>query len=592
LAREAEARERQERDAEQLRREHEAAAREAAAREAAAREDAYHVERERHEQGERDIELERRESNRRSKREDSEHDSWVKPVAAGVAGVAAAAAIEALTESRDERKDKKRAEDIPVESRYEAYREEEPSRSARVVESKVVEPKAVAPVLREVKPIIDSKVEVDDFDDDVIFDPNYFKKAKDKRRAAAEIALAGKAADKVIADMQAHYNAGPVDNESFWAPAELKDHNQDHNQDHKLNDPNADADVEVWHTGDTTLRGPPYERPYRFTAARDVDSNRGGLWSIPQLKVIEPTPPGTRTNSIAGSVAGSARGSAPASPVIEPQKSDEPVGEELERTRSGSRVRWGEDQTFHYEATTPESIREKYVTDDDVSPQPLQGHDEAVEEKNRDAGSTTTGYKSAAAATAAAMGITKELVESPVEEIPHVSPVTGSPIEANEPVYESHSSEITPVVVEPDERRRNGGFHQTPVSYIVSDPGTRAGLDEDEGMLPREHGFVEGEVFDPTPKEEKNLPSDMPGGFIEDEEPSSSSEKVKSRGPERPYNTLSQSKADAPSSYPAATGIVEAHERNIEAVEKASEDDSISEKSKRKKTSKSSEAQE
>jgi hypothetical protein len=500
-------------------------------------------------------------------------------------------AEEVSIDTRDVGKEKKRADSIPIDSRYEVYRTE--TDSPRVVEPRTVEPRVVAPdtpTIREIKPKISSKVEVDSFDDEVIFDPDYFRKAKDKRRAAAEIVLAGKAADRVIADMKKHYDEGPVDNESFWAPAELKDHSHDR----KMSDPNADADVHVVGP-DISVMVPPYEHEYSFTPVREIDG--GALWAVPQLNLIEPTPPASRANSYAGSCAGSARGSVPPSPVVEPQRAEEPIGEQLERSRSGSRVRWGEDQTYTFESVTPESIREKFISDDDISPRPSpQANDEiVVEERTRNGETKTSSYKpaiAASAAAAAAYGITKELVESPVEEeLPRISPLTGTPVKDETPVYRSQSPEITPVVVEPAERRhrRSGGFYETPYVDSVSDIGTTFKLNEDADDLPtREHGFVEGEVFDPTPKEEKSYSTVMPGGFIDDDEPAvpapSPSSKKKDKKRKSQDQTLSKEEeiiskpaeqirgtplpqfmADAPSGFPVASGIVEAQKRDIQA---------------------------
>ena len=643
-AREAEDRERLEREAERRRREREAADREAAqreadaqaaaAREAGAREEAYRAEQELRAKEaaarEEELRLERERREREAaadrefeKRENERRANWAAPVAAGAAGIAAASVISALSESssssrdkrkdrkKDKGKDKKRQDSIPLDSRYEVYRSEadEPSRSnVQIAEPKVIEPK---PVVREIKPLIDSKVEIDDgFDDDVIFDPDYFRKARDKKRAAAEMALASKAADKVVADMKSHYDEGPVSNEDFWAPAELKDHSHDR----KLNDPNADADVEVLHEGDLAMGVPPYDRDYSFKPVREVGGAGGSaLWAVPQLKLIEPTPPASRANSYAGSYAGSARGSVPASPVVEPQHSSaDPVGEELERQRSGSRVRWGQDQTHIYDAVTPESIREKFISDDDISPRPSpQASDEIlVEETGRDGETRTQSYKPAMAATAAAAaayGISKELVESPVEEeIPRVSPG-----DEERPVYRSQSPERTPVVVEPSERtsKRSGGFYEQPFFDSISDLATTVRLDEDAEDLSttaRDHGFVEGEVFDPTPKEEKDYASGMmPGGFVDDDEveeeaaaapvvpvTASMSKKQKKKekkkaknrelemvepesqpalAPEAESSSASASKlpafmADAPSGFPVATGIVEAKDRDVKAA--------------------------
>jgi hypothetical protein len=54
------------------------------------------------------------------------------------------------------------------------------------------------------------KDEVDTFDEDIVFDPNYFKKAKDKREANRKLELARKAAKKFVSDMDERYSEGPV----------------------------------------------------------------------------------------------------------------------------------------------------------------------------------------------------------------------------------------------------------------------------------------------------------------------------------------------------------------------------------------------
>ncbi|KAJ9648688.1 hypothetical protein H2199_000601 [Coniosporium tulheliwenetii] len=227
----------------------------------------------------------------------------------------------------------------------------------------------------------DPRIKFDDNDlnpfGDDIYDPDYFRKDKDKTRKEREreAQLARVAAAKVVADMEQRYTEEPKSATEIFAPdfsgAVVR----------KV-DPNGDSDIQVYHAPNIVTieppRGPPYDPAYAFTATKD-DHNFAAVaapWAVPTLNLIEPTPPA----SLAGSVRGDR--SVPVSPAFPPQESAqvEAVEELPARSESGSRVTWGEPQTFHFDIEMPESFREHYISDADFKQDSPRRLDEIVVE--------------------------------------------------------------------------------------------------------------------------------------------------------------------------------------------------------------------
>ena len=482
-----------EREAERIRLERENAVREAARREIAVRQEAERLQKEREvvrlerERLQRQYEEDRirreQEALERQRKEDLDREifrreqelkereqvvvqpnSW-KPSAAGIAGAAAAAAIvtSAINEHHDE---------TP------AVRTVEPP-AVRIVkppEVRTVEP----PSVRHVEP---TKV-VDDLDDEDIFDPNLFKKDRKTREAES----AQKAASKVIEDFEDRYNEAPVSQAEFFAPPELRDNSAA--QSPRI-DPNEGTDIQVYQAHDFDIlsgpRAPPYPPSYSFDLGKETlgSSLMRPPYPIPILNLIQPTPPGSRAGSVRAP-------SMPPSPAIVPQDQQDKSREEEEdaiRRPSSSRVSWGEDQTIHYEVETSDSYRETYISDRDSKiNEPEQSHYEiVVEPDSPQSGARKAIYK--------------------VDEFRSSSPeaeVINSRTVDNEPVYESHSPEVEPVVIEPDEDvRHHGAFYESPFFETVSDIASER---------PTRGGFVEGEIVDELEPLKKDI---MPGAFDE-----------------------------------------------------------------------------
>lgn len=438
-------------------------------------------EREREEKIDYDIESRHRELRARERDvvEPEEH-SWTKPAVAAAAGIAAGAAVAGIAHDKD--RDEKRSSKI-------------------------------------------------DFDDDHLYeeeimDPDYFRKRdKDTSGGASRESsrerqeeIARNAAKKVMADIEERWR-GPTNKqemEDFWAPPELRDRSPSSRVSHS-----PDADVEVRHSPYVVVQ-PPYEPQYNFTATRHGDDHKDARYhSVPTLNLIEPTPP----VSLAGSIRGEHSG--PSSPNVETKKDvDEAIKEaerekeKEEKQRKRTSVTWGEDETYHYEAQTPESFREHYISQQDMNrhlPEDwvLHGdqtyadqhrHDEiVVEAESPRSGTERTTYRPDIHDHIRGWGTE---TESPVEEIKR--------FDDGRPVIESTSPEHTPTVITPgDEKYQTPFFEAVPAfaAYDIS-PGAEAG--------PGQHGFVEEIVDEPVEEIIASRPKEaephMPGGW-DDEEP-------------------------------------------------------------------------
>jgi len=490
--RDAEIQLQQERDTERLRTEREdvlseTAAHKAAAQQAAIQEEAERADQARLKRETKDRERDRKERDRREAREnrkadrrrprdhdilakvtsDRDQEPWTKPVVAGIAGAAAGAAIASFASLS---KHDNEGRQIDAEIQHKTYSVLEPKLCKGEIDPHVAEPSTVEPPKKvEVQPQVihvePSKVEVDKFEDDTVFDPDYFKKKRAAREALrqselAQSVAADNAADEVIADFEDRYNEGPVNAGDFFAPVELLDHST---SERKI-DANSDSDIHLYHGIESNSRGPPYQKPYMFTATKDgAGSSSLAPWHVPVLNLIEPTPPGSRCSS----------------PSPDIRDRDHPVEsvDKLDEINSAPKgVTWGEDETFHFDAPTPESFHDSYISERDIDrpaereTSQVQNHDEVmVEAKESGADLKRTTYR-------------PEILRSP---LPPAVPtrLPGEPVEwlAEEmetPVFESHPPGVEPVVVTPGEdQRREGAIYQYPYFETVSDLGSALGYD-------------------------------------------------------------------------------------------------------------------
>ncbi|ORX95350.1 hypothetical protein BCR34DRAFT_199425 [Clohesyomyces aquaticus] len=242
--------------------------------------------------------------------------------------------------------------------------------------------KTIVPAVKHVEP---TNI-VQDYADEEIFDPNIFK----KRRTDEEVSR--KAAAKVLDDWEDRYNEKPVSQADFFAPDELKNQSA---PSPKI-DPNEGApDLHIFQAHDDFELGapkvPPYPPSYSFKATRDGQGPSMLPYPVPVLNLIQPTPPGSRANSVRGV-------SVPPSPVIEPieePKKEEP--KQPEANQRVSRVSWGQNQFHNYEVPTPESYRESWISDNDAktaSKKSKDSQDEiVVEVESPKSGTWRTSYR-------------------------------------------------------------------------------------------------------------------------------------------------------------------------------------------------------
>lgn len=343
------------------------------------------------------------------------------------------------------------------------------------------------------------KFDDDDLPMEEVFDKDYFKKRDQE-------------ASKIVADIDQRYKETSPSPAEFFAPPELRSPSQ---SSPKMT-PDADADIHVYPAHgphivlapSAKMTEPPYEAPYSFTATPN-SSKLKSLWSVPTLNLITPTPPGS---TYASSIA-SGR-SAPVSPVVAP--ADAKVETESKDVKSPtSKVTWGEPQTMIYEVQTPESYREQFMSDKDVAKhnRTPQAWDEiVVESYSPESGSKIRKYSQDEFHEANEHPRDSRKDQGRERDLEEAT--SSRTVGRNEKVYESHSPEVKPVVIEPrnsDIPSISSGFYQRPFFESVTD----VGLAEEKPSV--RHGFVE-ELEVETPPATQVVPHDtMPGGFIDDE---------------------------------------------------------------------------
>ncbi|KAH7410171.1 hypothetical protein DE146DRAFT_341083 [Phaeosphaeria sp. MPI-PUGE-AT-0046c] len=285
-------------------------------------------------------ELERRE--RDIMQPDTSKSTLASAVAAGAAATIASAAISSYKGKEKEKSSNHRSRDSfsTVKNVTPSTKAYESSRVSTVEPSGVV---TYAP----------SNLQ-QDYGDDEIFDPNFFKKQTTK---------------EVFKDWEDRYNGPKVTQADFFAPKELLQN--DNLPKARPIDPNEGAtNITMSEAHDDTVGShsmtPPYPTAYSFVATRDGRPSHQQSWPVPSLNLIAPTPPGSRAPSL--------RAPSPA-PVVEPAKEPEPAKPE-ETNRARSRVSWGENQFHHFEVPTPDSYREQFVSDSDLNAQEKESRDD------------------------------------------------------------------------------------------------------------------------------------------------------------------------------------------------------------------------
>ena len=310
--------------------------------------------------------------------------------------------------------------------------------------------------------------------DDDILDRDYFKRSRSHDYKSPDYAqhvdrLARKAAGKVtsarnvLADNDAYYKEPQQSQADFFAPEEIL--HQPSEGKTKVADPIDDNNVHVFNAADIKAREEFEELYGGPSKVRNEYAPRG----VPKLNLISPTPPPSAMK----------RSSTPKAQ----DRDTEAQGEERPRKSSRSRsISWGADQTHVYDVPTPDSHQERdsYIESRDVPTSTSRGTAAAA---------TAAGI----AATAVAGGALHEVVVEPASR----NERTGE-IRDDEDVEDSRGP--TPVYQQPFfDSVSDIGFDP----FKVETPGT-------EGAPPV-RGFVEGEVEEPTPMEERA--PHIPGGF-------------------------------------------------------------------------------
>ena len=189
-----------------------------------------------------------------------------------------------------------------------------------------------------------------------------------------------------------------VEHESYgdyFLPKELAENVKEHNAESAARNENHEHEVvEIVPGGDKS--GPFEKFNYAIFGTEPQHDPFDHPWAVPTLSLLEPTPPVSRVPSRSASPV--VRSPA-ASPVKDKELPDEKeIGEPLER--KGSKVTWGDHDTYVYEVVTPEYERSSYMPDSPEEDRPSNAVRNAV-------------AAAAAAAAAAAMSKSKSRDRKP-----------------------------------------------------------------------------------------------------------------------------------------------------------------------------------
>lgn len=141
---------------------------------------------------------------------------------------------------------------------------------------------------------------------------------------------------------------------SFFVPTEIREHLKEHNDNAEHRDDIGANVVEIIPGARPKPSHPFDPETYRPFGLELEDDPTLHPWPVPMLRLVAPTPPGSQTQSVQGDV----------TPTIEPKSPETSAdfGEPLGRKAStGSKVTWGEHDTYVYEVPTPEYERSDYL---------------------------------------------------------------------------------------------------------------------------------------------------------------------------------------------------------------------------------------
>lgn len=293
--------------------------------------------------------------------------------------------------------------------------------------------------------------------DDDINDPNFFK----RKRSLSDLER-----EKIFSDYENKYSDPSPSQADFFRPdILLREHAEGKTA---VADPIDNNHVQVLNMPMNDLAHTSSDHPHLDGKGLKMP------WSVPELKVIAPTPP----RSYAGSVR--SEKSPRASPIMKPPDLPEEKEAENDTVQPGSKgVSWGENQRHEYDVQTPESTRDQaYFPQHDKSGSEPAGLDEIVVEvlePGEDVHTKT--YKA--------------------EDLPSVP--TAEPESTEREAFPEYLHDTGPETT-----------YQNPILEAVSNLGFGLDSPGTEGMPPV-RGFVEGEVDEPKPGEEE-VPH-VPGGF-------------------------------------------------------------------------------
>ena len=432
-------------------------------------------ERERQLERQREIERERQRDERERERE-RERSNWKDAAAVGLAGATVGAVVAGMahsSSSKDNRDDSLReSHERTVEHANKSRkdnREEANHGHAPIVTQEVKPTEEFLPSEDHPSPVLD----------DELMDRNYFNKGRAEDSTDA-IAGADREHDyydptqdheELMRDFQDRYNgnASHQTMADFFTPPEL---HQPATGKTAVAPPEFPENEAFDPPG--SVRAPPYERPYAFTATHDDHGPGSGAFAwahhqIPSLRIIAATPPlGVKRDR-----------SQQAAPIAPDKNETQP---EVDAKDGGRSVSWGQDQTHVYQVVTPQAsyenldFRNKEAVTESSAPEPFS---QPQHQNKFPVPENLKQYFDDGESKVA-------LTEEGVEEV------------------------TTPgVEVDDDVDPPNVFSYRTPWAETMSDLAGQVYADPSSEYPSRQDaGFVEGEVFDETPKEGR-----MPGGF-------------------------------------------------------------------------------
>jgi hypothetical protein len=149
------------------------------------------------------------------------------------------------------------------------------------------------------------------------------------------------------------------DYSTFFVPKELQDHLKEHNAKAEHRDDIGANLLEIIPGAARSRPQHPFDPfTYRHFGLELEDDPTLHPWAVPLLELVEPTPPVSQAHSVQGDTSPM---SAPKSIETSVDEAKD-IGEPLERKAStGSKVTWGDHDTYVYEVQTPEYERANYM---------------------------------------------------------------------------------------------------------------------------------------------------------------------------------------------------------------------------------------